>query len=82
MNHNLHSDWTSFVTLVLTPAGVTVDTIQYIEIRRAFYAGAAAMFTLVTEASADDNEEVCVLHMQTLSDEVDQFATDLKKGRV
>lgn len=82
MDHNIASGWTDFVGLVLTPSGITAGSMQYNEMRRAFYAGAATMFTLVNEASADPVEAVCLLHMQALSDELDHWAGLIQEGQV
>lgn len=79
MDNNIASEWEAFERMILDPIGAPPG--QRREMRRAFYAGAAAMFMLVSAASEPPDEEVCVLGMAALFDEVDHFRVLLKTGK-
>lgn len=76
MKHSIAADWESFSKAVLDP--IHAPAVQREEMRKAFYAGAATMFTLVNEAAVDPDEDVCVQHMKVLSQELDAFAQSLR----
>jgi hypothetical protein len=79
MNDNIASEWAAFSALILDP--VQAGPTQRQECRRAFYAGAIAMFQLVSEASAHPSEDVCVLNMELLNREIQQWTEMLQTGR-
>lgn len=77
------AQWQSFVREILTPMKIKPSSAQFIETRRAFYAGAASMFNAMLAVNADDiSEEQGEEHLKNLSGEIDRFAADLKAGRV
>lgn len=78
MDRNIATEWASFERLILDP--IQASPLQRLETRRAFYAGAAAMFTLVNEATAGEHEEVCMAQLSLLCEELDEFTTQLKTG--
>ena len=64
--------WKLFAGLVLPP---NVPPIQFIEMRKAFYAGAAAMLELVMMVGDDSFEEDAgVQRLESLSQELTEFA--------
>jgi hypothetical protein len=59
----------------------TTPRVQVDEMRKAFYAGCAAMLELTLEASAEDrSEEEGATMMSRLNAELDTFFTDLLRG--
>lgn len=65
---------------VLTKVGP--QSVQMIETRRAFYAGAAAVLKIMAKISEDDvTEEVGAAILEGLSEEVIQFSTDIGLGK-
>jgi hypothetical protein len=83
MNENVKSLWDRFSAMVLDP--IHAGDVQRSECRRAFYAGATAMFTLVLEASEPPEEEVCVINMDLINQELEAWTktigTDAEKAR-
>ena len=53
MNNTLDSEWKVFVELVMPN---DASTIQYTEMRRAFYSGAICMLNILNEAALQDLE--------------------------
>jgi hypothetical protein len=72
--------WNEFARQVLPPA---CGMIQRQEMRRAFYAGAESILFRVIQAFAPENEptDADLQIMQDVSDELKDFATDVKEGR-
>lgn len=69
------SDWQSFEREVVP---VNAPVIQREECRRAFYAGAAACFTLTLEATFPTDEDQCERNLQAIEAEIRQFPSDLR----
>ena len=76
----LSDEWESYARDILPTAAPDV---QKIETRRAFYAGAAAMFGLLTGGLDADSEptELDVAFVESLSQEIAAFGRDLAEGR-
>lgn len=53
-------------------------SVQREECRRAFYAGAYGMFSLVIAATAPESEDVCEINLQALQDECLAITKDLR----
>jgi len=70
----IHS-WTEFETKILD--AIDAGPLQRRETRRAFYAGAAAMFDLVFEATKDEDETVCEINLTLLNDEIKEWLVKL-----
>jgi len=69
--------WETFEKLVV-PNGA--PAIQRQEMRRAFYAGAEAMFSLQC-GIADHSEEAAYAMLDMLKEEMQLFASDVREGR-
>jgi len=79
----IETQWTAFAEVILKPAGVSPDGVQYKELKRAFYAGAAAVFFRMLEVS--DSEEATDADLkipQGISDELTAWIAELRAGRV
>lgn len=75
----IFSEWQSFERDVVPAAA---PAIQREEMRRAFYAGAQAMYALVmVEAVAPDNEDDCEANLEALQQELAAFPTDLREAK-
>lgn len=71
---SVFSEFTSYdQNIVPAAAGTT----QREECRRAFYASAWALYWLMLEASADQDEEQCERNLQALHDELKGVTRDL-----
>lgn len=76
----LADEWAEFAKAVIPAlAGPT----QRSEMRRAWYAGAAAMFGLMTGGLDADSEptDLDVAYVESLSQELTTFSRDLARGR-
>lgn len=74
---NMAEEWASFVDAVM-PLGSS--QVQRTEMRRAFYAGGIACFTLLNEYTDDEEDEGCK-RIVALSAEFARYAVDLRSGR-
>ena len=75
----LADEWKEYATRIMPKgAGQT----QHVETRRAFYAGAAAMFGLMTGGLDADKEptDLDVAYVESLNQELKQFLRDLDTG--
>lgn len=71
--------WESYLAKVVPPSA---SHAQMIETRRAFYAGAAAMFNqVVDDIGAEPSEERALGMIEGLRQELFQFSDDVKAGK-
>lgn len=75
----LAQEWDQFARTLLAHAGI----VQRVEMRRAFYAGAASMFTLLTGGLDADHEPTALdlAYVESLNQETVAFARDIAEGR-
>jgi hypothetical protein len=80
MRPTLADQWSAYAAEVL-PAGAS--DVQKIETKRGWYAGAAAMFGLLTGGLDEDSEptEMDVEYMESIYQELNFFARQVKDGR-
>lgn len=78
MSTKIEEKWGSYSVEVLHE--VETVSVQYIESRRAFYAGAAAMLSLVGEV-ANHPDEVGIMMLSALRDELRRFNAAVKGGK-
>ncbi len=80
MNH-IKKNWERYLEEVL-PSDAPL--IQLIETRRAFYSGAASLFTMMVDQTkqAGITEEQGIDYLAELNAEIVQFGIDLLDGRV
>lgn len=71
-------EWTSFTRVLPVGVGAT----QYKETRRAFYAGCAAMFGLMVNASEIESMDVAEARMERFANEIRQWCENLQAGKV
>jgi hypothetical protein len=76
---NVYSAWRELEVRFLD--AIDAGEIQRREMKRAFYAGAAAMFALMLAASEHPVEEVCLMNVSVLKEEIDAFAREVAEGR-
>ena len=76
----LADEWTEFERAVM-PKGA--PTVQRVEMRRAWYAGAAMMFALMTGGLDEDHEptDLDVAYLSSLHRELAAFSDDLGRGK-
>lgn len=76
---SLAQEWDQFARTIL-PKGA--PEVQRVETRRAFYAGAGAMFGLLTGGLDADHEptDLDVAYVESLSVEIQAFAAALARG--
>lgn len=77
---NLGDQWDDYAREIL-PQGAGVA--QKVETRRAFYAGAAAMFSLLSNGFDADSEptDLDLDYVTALSREIAQFGEDIARGK-
>jgi hypothetical protein len=79
---SLGEDWEEFASKILKPMGVRVGSVQYVETRRAFYAGATAMMSLMTDLDPEkEPTDLDVAWLQSVHEELKQFARDVGAGK-
>lgn len=82
MSTTIKEAWESLESMILQNAG----PVQKKEMRRAFYAGAQAFLGILLNHLDDNNSdevtEMDMSLMDSLHDELKQFAQDLQEGRV
>jgi hypothetical protein len=76
----LFEEWFTFASSVIPERA---PDIQRTEMRRAWYAGAAALFALITEGLDPEAEptDADVAYMENLKVELEKFALDIAGGR-
>jgi hypothetical protein len=76
----IETEWRNFAEAVLP---VNASTVQHVEMRRAFYAGAVALFAaLVTGMDpGDEPTEMDLAKMDSIKAEFDRYEADLKARR-
>lgn len=75
---SIAESWAEFERLVLAPAGVNAGSVQHLEMRRAFYAGAATCLTEFMAVGNDDvDEDAGHAHLHAINDELMAFAENL-----
>ncbi len=72
---NLFAAWRSYEKDVVP---IDASAVQREECRRAFYAGATAMFGLMMRATEPTDEDACVRNMEQLDAELAAFKSDLR----
>lgn len=78
----LVEEWQSFERDILAPMGVDPKSTQAIETRRAWYAGAAAIFALMTGGLDEDHEptDLDVAYLEALNQELKHFSRMVGRG--
>jgi hypothetical protein len=77
----IRETWESFFNDVMKPCGVPKDCPQYIEMRKAFYAGAGSTFKLIVEGLIEtdsQDEEAGTRLLDGLKEEFDAYKDELK----
>lgn len=75
--------WERFAEAVFHETGITPDSVQYTEMRRAFYAGAISVLKSLMNATDDmtDDEDFNVL-ADTIDDELKNWMSRVERGEV
>lgn len=81
--HTMADEWQNFYEKTMKPIGIPVRSSQYVETRRAFYAGAASFMGLLASETdqGPDLTQLDLDYIDTLQAEFDQFSKDLAEGR-
>lgn len=58
---------------------VPPSTVQYEEMRKAFFCGYASGFQVISHVSSDRSEDEAVLYLDKLQKEIDEFETVIRK---
>ena len=74
--------WEEFAERILVPLGIGPQETQYIETRRAFYAGSQAMLVLVKGVSDRYDEEQACRVLDAVELEFHRWGQDLRNRRV
>jgi hypothetical protein len=76
----LGDEWREYLTRIMPK---DAPEVQRVETRRAYYAGASSMFFLMTGGLDADHEptDLDVAYVESLHQELQQFARDLGEGR-
>ena len=86
MTHYIAKAFEEFYRAALVPAGVKPGTVQYIETRRAFYAGfvsANTFFTYEVASTEDTADEAAGCEMiGAVQEEIQMYLLSLKAGVV
>lgn len=81
MTDHVGKRWRTYSSRVLDP--IRADAIQRQETRRAFYAGASALMTIILEnmSAGDEVQETDLAMMDNLKAELDNFVAAVGAGR-
>jgi len=76
-------EWENFYEQTMKPLGIPRASTQYVETRRAFYAGAASFMGLLSSETdqGPDLTQLDLEYIDLLQAEFDQFSRDLAEGR-
>lgn len=82
MSFTIASNWDAFYASTLLVQGITTKSVQYREMRKAYYAGFLnALLGLRDTVGRDDvPEDIGIAQLQGLHDEAITFFNDVKKG--
>jgi hypothetical protein len=72
----LQQEWESYAKVLPPKCG----SVQYIETRRAFYAGFLSMFEIIKRIADVDSEEGGAFKLEMLQQELNEFHEKLRKG--
>lgn len=77
---NLADEWSDFRRQVIPEEA---PVMQVVEMRRAWYAGAATLFALVAGGLDADHEptDLDVMYLESLNQELRAYANELREGR-
>ena len=73
---SLENEWEIFKKAVIGPGA---SQVQYDEMEKAFYGGAATVFTLMTDAAQGDEEEEGAGKMKALYEEIGAFSEEMRE---
>lgn len=76
----MHIEWENWALKVLITSGVSSTSVQYTECKRAFYAGAISVLSII-ERQIDQPETIAMDTMSSVHQELNQFVEDVKAGR-
>jgi hypothetical protein len=81
MTNRIANEWQNFERVLLDPA--RAGRMQRQEMRRAFYAGAQSLFTLITLAVSPGDEitQADLTLMEDIDQELKQFGRDVQAGK-
>lgn len=78
----IEEGWNDFVESVYRNTRVREGTVQYIETRRAFYAGAASVLSSIMDATVGTTEEEDFAVADAIKTEIGEWTERLVKGEV
>lgn len=76
----IEEGWNEFVETVFRGSGIDQGSVQYIEMRRAFYAGAASVMSSIMNATVDTTDEEDDAIADAIESEIKEWAERLMKG--
>lgn len=77
--NTIEQEWQELASMIFSP---TTPSIQRKEMRRAFYAGAAAIFNMISTAVDDDtDDDSFIAGIQQWEEEFRQFAEAVQAGK-
>lgn len=78
--NTIQQGWDGYVAAILKPAGVVPGSVQYVETKRAFFAGSSHLFKLVMDASDSLSEDAAAAVLSGVSEELVGFFKSVGKG--
>lgn len=82
MKRYIEAKWNDYVETVFAGVDIDPNGVQYIETRRAFYAGAAGVLGAIMDATVDTTEEEDNAVADAVQAEMDEWAQRLARGEV
>ena len=76
--NTIQAEWDSFLKVVISE---DAPTVQKIEMKRAFYAGAKSFFNVQIQIPDGISKEAEEAMLSGLVDELEQFRAEIKNGR-
>jgi len=82
MKRYIEDKWNDYVETVFMGIDIAPDSVQYIETRRAFYAGAAGVLGAIMDATVDTTDEEDNAVADAIQLEMTEWATRMARGEV
>lgn len=81
--NNVRTAFTAWRDAILEPLGLEESDTQFIECRRAFYAGCHAMLALISRESErfDDDERRAAMQVEAMHQEIVAFFKAVREGK-
>lgn len=79
--NTIQSEWDKYYEAVLKPAGVVPGSVQFVETKRAFFAGSSSLYNILMGIVDTLSEEAAAAVLGGISEELRDFYAKVGRGR-